>query len=89
MKHELKIWPVYFEAVLSGDKRFEIRNNTDRGFQKGDLVKLIEYDPKTIPDYKKYTGRNLLVEIIYVTNYEQKEGMVVFGFKLCDSEEIK
>lgn len=40
MKHELKTLPVYFEAVLNGDKTFEIRDNSDRGFQKGDTVPL-------------------------------------------------
>lgn len=31
--HELKILPEYFEAVVSGDKRFEIRKN-DRNYEK-------------------------------------------------------
>jgi hypothetical protein len=42
--HELKIWPVYYQAVKSGQKTFELRNN-DRGFQKGDRVILREFDP--------------------------------------------
>jgi hypothetical protein len=42
--HELKIWPVYYEAVRSGAKTFELRQN-DRGFQKGDKVILREFDP--------------------------------------------
>jgi hypothetical protein len=42
--HELKIWPVYYQAVRSGSKTFEIREN-DRGFQKGDRVVLREFDP--------------------------------------------
>ena len=37
--HELKTWPVYFDAVERGEKPFEVRRD-DRGFQKGDLVKL-------------------------------------------------
>lgn len=31
MDHELKIYPKYFDAILSGEKTFEIRRN-DRGF---------------------------------------------------------
>lgn len=37
MTHELKILKSFADAVYSGDKTFEIREN-DRGFQKGDKV---------------------------------------------------
>lgn len=36
--HEVKIRESYADAVLSGEKTFEIRNN-DRGYQKGDRLK--------------------------------------------------
>ena len=36
--HEVKIYESYADAVLSGEKTFEIRNN-DRGYQKGDYLK--------------------------------------------------
>jgi len=48
MKHCLKIWPQYYEAVASGDKTFEVRVN-DRNFQRGDLVELRYFDP----DFKR------------------------------------
>lgn len=38
--HEVKIYESYADAVLSGEKTFEIRNN-DRGYQKGDVLKFI------------------------------------------------
>jgi ASC-1-like (ASCH) protein len=37
VKHDLKTWPEYFEKVLSGEKRFEIRKN-DRHFKEGDTL---------------------------------------------------
>lgn len=39
MIHTLKTRADYFDAVLRGDKTFEVRVN-DRGFQKGDLLEL-------------------------------------------------
>ncbi|MCP4986586.1 MAG: DUF3850 domain-containing protein [Colwellia sp.] len=81
MTHELKILPCYFEAVLSGDKTFEIRDNSDRGFQKGDLVTLREIEVKKTNDMSVYTGRKLELIITYVTNVFQQPDYVVFGFK--------
>lgn len=37
MTHKIKIDKAYADAVLSGEKTFEVRNN-DRGYQKGDLI---------------------------------------------------
>lgn len=60
---ELKIRQEYFESILSGEKRFEIREN-DRNFQVGDILVLREYEGK-------YTGRAAVVEILYVLdNFE-------------------
>lgn len=42
MIHHLKIKQEYYEAVISGRKPFEIRNN-DRNFHIGDLVHLEEF----------------------------------------------
>lgn len=82
MKHELKTWPAYFAAVDRGEKRFEIRDNRDRGFQKGDCVILKEYDHGK--GLGRYSGEEIMVEITYVTNFQQQEGFVVFGFVRID-----
>ena len=37
MTHKLKLQKEYADAVLSGDKSFEIRFD-DRGYQKGDYI---------------------------------------------------
>ena len=50
--HELKILPEYFDAVRSGDKRFELRRN-DRDFHKGDILCLKEWDGE------QYTGEEI------------------------------
>lgn len=86
MLHRLKIHSAYFAAVVDGTKTFEIRNNNDRDFQKGDVVVLNEYDPDLWDSdreaYGRYLGRHVTTDITHVTNYEQKPGFVVFGIKL-------
>ncbi|EGS8256103.1 DUF3850 domain-containing protein [Enterococcus faecalis] len=72
--HELKILPEYFEAVVSGNKRFEIRKN-DRNYKKGDILRLNEYQDG------QYTGDVHVAEITYITDYAQRDGYVVLGIK--------
>lgn len=52
MRHNLKTWPEYFQAVIDGKKTFEIRKN-DRDFKVGNELLLQEYDP----EQETYTGR--------------------------------
>lgn len=75
--HELKTEPQYFQAVLDGRKRFEIRKN-DRGFEEGDKLLLKEYDA----DVHVFTGRRVEVTVTYITDYEQQPGYVVLGIEL-------
>jgi ASC-1-like (ASCH) protein len=56
--HELKILPEYFEAVRSGEKRFELRKN-DRNFKVGDWVGLREFNGGEI--YRKNICRKNLL----------------------------
>lgn len=58
--HELKTWPVYFDAVWMGDKKFEARLN-DRGFNPGDRLILKEYDPES----NTYSGRHITAYVSY------------------------
>lgn len=94
MKHELKIWPQFFEPVVGGQKTFEIRKN-DRGFQNGDVVILREWDPTTAyrwpnahlpPDErpKGYTGRSIEFMIGYVMPVDNER--VVFSLLRKDSQ---
>lgn len=66
MKHELKTWPEYFQAVVSGVKTFEVRKN-DRQFSPGDVLVLQEYDPRVLnkDSGTSYTGRICEVEVCY------------------------
>ncbi|EOS7882279.1 DUF3850 domain-containing protein [Enterococcus hirae] len=75
MTHELKILPVYFEAVVNGRKQFEIRKN-DRDFQVGDQLILKEWNKDG------FTGRACQSEITYITDYMQKNGYVVLSIRV-------
>ena len=79
MTHELKIQPKYFETILSREKTFEIRKN-DRGFEVGDTVVLKEYTDK-----KGYTGNYAKGKILFMTDFNQKRGYIVFSYKLESS----
>ena len=56
-----KIWPEYFEKVLSGDKTFEFRI-ADFEINSGDTLVLKEWDPES----KEYTGREIEKKVGYV-----------------------
>lgn len=79
MEHELKIRPEFLQRIKSGTKTFEIRKN-DRDFQVGDTLLLKEFDPAIgWPDHGAY--ESVLVEVVYITSFEQKDGYVVMGIK--------
>jgi hypothetical protein len=64
--HRLKSWPPFFEAIVRGNKRHELRRSDDRTFQVGDVLLLEEYDPQS----NTYTGRQIQVEVTYITSLE-------------------
>lgn len=72
--HELKIFPQYFNEVLSGNKKFELRKD-DRGFEVGDILILKEYrqgeadatGPElVVVEESGYTGREVKKEVSYI-----------------------
>jgi hypothetical protein len=75
MTHELKCWPEYFGAILSGEKTFEIRKN-DRGFKVGDELWLREFGEGGAGQGFVYTGRETRRTVSYVLD---GEGHIGFG----------
>ena len=67
--HELKSWQEFFEAVLQGEKTFEVRYN-DRGYRVGDMLRLREWNGKT----GQYTGRELRMEVKYIMPWSMITG---------------
>ncbi|MEX0650314.1 MAG: DUF3850 domain-containing protein [Candidatus Andersenbacteria bacterium] len=52
MKIEKKVWPEYFQRVIDGTKKYELRL-ANWECKPGDILVLKEWDPKT----EEYTGR--------------------------------
>lgn len=59
-----KILPKYFEAVVSGKKKFELRLN-DFDTHEGDTLILEEWDDAN----KVYTGRSIEKKVTYVGKF--------------------
>lgn len=74
--HDLKILPMYFDAVAKGYKTFEVRYN-DRDYFPSDLLLLREWSNG------EYTGRRVMVKITYIlSGFEAlKDGWVILGIK--------
>ena len=56
-----KVWPEYFEEILSGKKKFELRL-ADFEVREGDILILEEWDNGR----QKYTGRKIEVVATYI-----------------------
>ena len=70
--HHLKTWPEYFQAVVAGEKPFEIRLD-DRDYQVGDHLVLQEW----IQAEEYYTGEEVAVLVT-----SKLEGKPAEGFGL-------
>lgn len=61
----LKVWPQYFDALVSGEKTFEFRrDDREPPYAVGDALVLREYNPEG-GDFC-YTGRRIQRYVTYV-----------------------
>lgn len=79
MNHEIKTEYESFEAQWSGLKTFSIRLN-DRHYQKGDSI--TQWEVKN----GYYTGRWLKGDVLFITNWMQKENIVVMSLVFTKKE---
>lgn len=78
MTHKIKIEKPYADAVLSGDKTFEVRYD-DRGYQKGDFIEFNVIDGFYEVNHPL---NNKKFEITYVLHgWGLKDSWCVFGIK--------
>ncbi len=79
MRHIIKLREEFADAVLNGDKTFEVRLN-DRGYQKGDTVQFRVVTAMGIEFYHEINEMEF--EITYVLNgWGLKGGYVAFAIK--------
>ena len=68
MRVEKKVWPEYFDKILSGEKKFELRLG-DFDIANGDTLLLKEWDPTA----KSYSGRETEKRVTYVKKFRIDE----------------
>ncbi|HHU0703878.1 TPA: DUF3850 domain-containing protein [Serratia marcescens] len=81
-KHDLKILPEHFAAVVSGEKKAEFRIN-DRDYAVGDLLCLSEYGwLKDCDGLEGFSGQFIWVRITHVTDlYPWKPGYMMLSIE--------
>lgn len=84
MTHNLKLSDKFADAVLNGEKTFEVRYN-DRGYNKGDRIVFAVIDDAAMPI--KHPLNDKVYEITYVlSGWGIQEAYVVFSIKRVETE---
>lgn len=81
-----KVWPEYFQQILNGTKKFELRL-ADFDIKEGDVLVLEEYDP----EIDTYTGRKIKKKVGKIikfnpTRMHRLEEIKKFGFYIIELE---
>ena len=81
-----KVWPEYFEKIISGKKKFELRL-ADFEINEGDVLILEEWDNNK----KEYTGRKIEVIATYIIktkdqNFWPQDEVEKYGFQIIQFE---
>jgi len=82
MHIEKKIQPQYFQAILEGKKKYELRL-ADFACNEGDTLVLKEWDPEK----KEYTGREMEKKVTFVVktkdvSFWSPEDVEKFGYQI-------
>lgn len=84
--HELKIRIEFCDAVLSGEKPFEVRYN-DRGYQKGDIIRFKPVDGMGIIMYHDIDKKEYVITYV-LSGWGISDGYVALGIaELADLAE--
>lgn len=82
IKIEKKVWPEFFQKIVDGTKKVELRL-ADFECAPDDVLVLREWDPKT----KEYTGRVIEKKVTYVIKTKEvkfwsKDDVDKYGFQI-------
>ena len=86
MIHKIKIEKPYADAVLSGDKTFEVRYD-DRGYQKGDLIEFNVIDHNDNEINHPLNDKTFLITYV-LHGWGLKPDWCVFSIKEVSENEI-
>src|SRR3989344_5741552 len=81
-----KVWREYFEKIISGKKKLELRL-ADFEVKEGDILVLEEWDK----DKKEYTGRKMGVVVTYILKTKSQtfwspQEVEKYGFQIIQFE---
>ena len=84
-----KVWPEYFEEILAGKKKFELRL-ADFEVREGDTLVLEEWNPNA----KEYTGRKAEAIATYVlktkgVSFWPREEIEKYGFQIIQFDTVQ
>ena len=88
MLHQIKIQKAFADAVLNGDKQFEVRYN-DRGYQKGDIVKFVVMDGSLTERAHKLNRKPYEITYVLSSFVGLASGYVVFGIREADCNDCR
>lgn len=75
--HNIKLSHRFADAVLSGEKPFEVRYN-DRGYQKGDVVTFTVVDDCSVKIAHELDGKEFIITYV-LSGWGIKEDWCAFG----------
>ena len=85
--HNIKLNIEFCDAILNGEKTFEIREN-DRGYQKGDHIRFEPVSFSPFQSFPYHAIQEREYEITYVLNgWGLKDGFVALAIKETERRE--
>ena len=86
MTHNIKVRVEFSDAILKGEKNFEIREN-DRGYQKGDIINFTVIDKNGVTVTDHDLNYEYFVITYVLSGWGIKENYVALGIKKLENDD--